>query len=106
MVFVSDGHFKLLPLLFPVIDISFVQGLLAGLVYGEHFEFFLQVFFHVFELIIKLDLQSLAGKFIKGDIDAHGQVLGVIVFHSQEGVVGDVVVILDGEENKHSSSLN
>lgn len=69
-------------------------------------KFILQVFLHVFQLIIKLDLNSVTGDFIEGNVDSHGEVVGIVVFDGEKGVVGDVIVVLDGEEDEDAGGLD
>ena len=104
-MFVLDGIFELLPLLFTIAHVSFIKRLQAGGLNLIHFQFLLQIFLHVLKLIIKLNLNRVTRHLIKGNINPHGEVLSVVIFDSQKGVVGDVVVVLDGEEDEDAGGL-
>ena len=95
MAFISESGLKCLPLIFSIAVVSFIKGLLIILVDNVHFELFLQISLHVFELIVKLYIDGLTWHLVEENIDSHWKVLGVIIFDSQECRIGLVVIVLD-----------
>jgi hypothetical protein len=65
----------------------------------------LQISLHVLELIIEFDLKSLARDLIESNVNSHGEVLRIIVFDCQESVIGNMVIVLDGQEDKDTGGL-